>query len=240
MSEIKNDELNQATETNNIEAETPIVEEINESKTKTTISDFFKKCFSKEKLKKTIAVILLAAIVIGGVCGVISYNSPKSVARRYVVALCQSDLKTVSKLTAIDWYADALDNLDCEDEDVYFDKLSKLYDEDITSWGDYFKVFKKSTDEVRYDWYGEYKYSYEVTKIKDISAKKLKDNYYELLGEYEEKSLIDADSIEKGKKVTVKVKLDTEEDGLIRETYTVILVKMSGGWKALDYDFEKN
>lgn len=67
MSEIKNDELNQATETSNTEAETPMVEEINEPKAKTTITDFFKKCFSKENLKKTIAVILLAAIVIGGV-----------------------------------------------------------------------------------------------------------------------------------------------------------------------------
>ena len=99
MSEIKTDELTQTAETGNAATETPIVEEINEPKeksikiTKNTIIDFFKKCFSKENLKKTIAVILLAAIVIGGICGVISYNSPKSVALRFIKADCEFNLK---------------------------------------------------------------------------------------------------------------------------------------------------
>lgn len=235
MSEIKNDELNQATETNNIEAETPIVEEINESKTKTTIADFFKKCFSKEKLKKTIAVILLAAIVIGGVCGVISYNSPKSVAKRFIKAVSLYDYKTTAKLSAYDWYAVSLDG---DEEEVFFDEMSDRYDEDITSWQEYFKVVKSYGKERHEDWYGKYKYSFTVARVKDLSERKLKEKYSEVLDAYEEASLLDADNIGKGKEVTVKSKLESEEDGVDRATCIVTVVKISGAWKVLTFDTE--
>lgn len=236
MSEIKNDELNQATETNNTEAETPIVEEIKEPKAKTTITDFFKKCFSKENLKKTIAVILLAAIVIGGVCGVISYNSPESVAKRFVKAVFLFDDKTVAKLTAYDWYVKTLNG---DDEDAFFDKKSDYYDTDITSWKDYFKTYKSYTKESMEDEFGDYEFSFEVTRVKDISARKLKEKYSDILQEYEEKSMLDSDSIENGKIATVKVKLETE-DGIERVTCTVAVVKMSGAWKVLTLDSERN
>lgn len=234
MTEIKNDELNQASETSNTETEKPIVEEINEPKTKTTIADFLKKCFSKENLKKTIAVILLAAIVIGGVCGVISYNSPKSVARRYAKAVFLCDDKAVAKLTAYDWYVKTLNG---DDEDAFFDKKSDYYDADITSWKDYFKTYKSYTKESMEDEFGDYEFSFEVTRVKDISARKLKEKYSDILQEYEEKSMLDSDSIENGKIATVRVKLETE-DGIARGTFTTVIVKTFGRWKVLTHDFD--
>ena len=51
--------------------------------------------FSRENRKKTIAIILGVIVVIGVVCGVISYNSPASVARRYVKARYEYDYKIV-------------------------------------------------------------------------------------------------------------------------------------------------
>lgn len=232
MSEIKNDELNQATETSNTEAETPIVEGINEPKTKNTIADFFKKCFSKENLKKTIAVILLAAIVIGGVCGVISYNSPKSVAKRYVKAVLFGDEKTEAKLSAYDWYAQQLGD---NEEDVFFYKASLSYDEDITSWQEYFKAVNLYKKEELEEWFGyEYKVSFSVTRVEGLSGWSIKERYAKALDKYEEESLLDRNNISDVKTVTVKIKAETEEYGIWRDTVRVIVVKMPSAWKVLD------
>lgn len=54
--------------------------------------------FSRENRKKTIAVILGVIVVIGVVCGVISYNSPASVARRCVKAWFECDYKIVDSI----------------------------------------------------------------------------------------------------------------------------------------------
>lgn len=242
MSEIKTDELTQTAETGNAATETPIVEEINEPKeksikiTKNTIIDFFKKCFSKENLKKTIAVILLAAIVIGGICGVISYNSPKSVALRFIKADCEFNLKAEEKLLAYDYRTATLYDNEYENrEEAFFEHLSDVYDEDINSWEDYFKVYQKQNLENMEDSFGDYKYIYNVSRIKDISVRKVKEENKSLLSSLERAVDFDADTIEEGKKVTVKIKLDSEDEGIVRFTAYVTLVKASGSWKILNW-----
>lgn len=241
MSEIKTDELIQASETGNAAAETPIVEEINAPKAKNTFKDFFKKCFSKENLKKTIAVILLTAIVIGGTYGVIYYNSPESVALRFVKACSNSDLKAQEKLLAYDYrtYTLYLSNSEDEeafDEEAFFESKSDKFEEDINSWEDYFRVYQTQALEFYEDIYGDYKITYSVSKTKDLSERKVKASNESLLSDLEEIANFDSDTIEEGKYVTVKGKTDTEELGIIRYTYTVTLVKVSNSWKVLDYD----
>lgn len=141
MSEIKTDDLTQAAEAGSMATETPIGEGINEPKAKNTITDFLRKCFSKENLKKTIAVILLAAIVIGGICGVISYNSPKLVALRFAKARFNYDLKVQEKLLAYDFRAVTLYANDYkDDEEAFFESLSDEYNEDIYSWEEYLAI----------------------------------------------------------------------------------------------------
>lgn len=238
MSEIKTDELIQASEAGNAAAETPIVKEINEPTAKNPIKDFFKKCFSKENLKKTIAVILLAAIVIGGTCGVIYYNSPESVALRFVKACSNSDLKAQEKLWAYDHRTYTLYRSSHEDEEAFFESMRDLFKEDINSWEDYFRVYQTQALEFNEDTYGDYKITYRVSKIKDLSERKVKASNESLLSALEEIANFDADTIKEGKYVTVKVKEDTEEVGVIRYTYTVTLVKVSNSWKVLDHDVD--
>lgn len=238
MSEIKTDELIQASETGNTAAETPIVKEINEPTAKNTFKDFFKKCFSKENLKKTIAVILLTAIVIGGTYGVIYYNSPESVALRFVKACSNSDLKAQEKLLAYDYRTYTLYLSNSEDEEAFFESKSDKFEEDINSWEDYFRVYQTQALEFYEDIYGDYKITYSVSKTKDLSERKVKASNESLLSDLEEIAIFDSDTIEEGKYVTVKGKTDTEELGIIRYTYTVTLVKVSNSWKVLDYDVD--
>ena len=238
MSEIKTDELIQASETGNAAAETPIVEEINAPKAKNTFKDFFKKCFSKENLKKTIAVILLTAIVIGGTYGVIYYNSPESVALRFVKACSNSDLKAQEKLLAYDYRTYTLYLSNSEDEEAFFESKSDKFEEDINSWEDYFRVYQTQALEFDEDICGDYEITYRVSKIKDLSERKVKASNESLLSDLEEIANFDADTIKEGKYVTVKVKEDTEELGIIRYTYTVTLVKVSNSWKVLDHDVD--
>ena len=237
MSEIKTDELIQASETGNAAAETPIVEEINAPKAKNTFKDFFKKCFSKENLKKTIAVILLAAIVIGGICGIVYYNSPKSVALRFVKANCEFNLKAKEKLLAYDFRTATLYTNDYEDdEEAFFESMSDEYSEDIYNWEDYFKVYRKQGLESLEDSLGDYKYTYEVSRTKDISERKVKDENKSLLSSLEAAADFDADTIGEGKNVIIKVKLDSEDEGIVRFTVNVTLVKVSNSWKVLDWE----
>ena len=235
MSEIKTDELTQTIETG-----TPTVEGKNAPKaikiTKNTIIDFFKKCFSKENLKKTIAVILLAAIVIGGICGVISYNAPKSVALRFAKALFTFDLKAQEKLLAYDYRAVTLYTNDYEDdEEAFFESLSDEYNEDIYSWAEYFKVYPQQSIENREENFGDYKVKYQVSKIKDLSERKIKNENVGNLSVLERVADFDADAIKKGKNVTVKIKVDTEEMGILHYTVTITLVKAPNSWKVLDW-----
>ena len=238
MSEIKPDDLTQAAEAGSMATETPIVAGINEPKAKNTITDFLRKCFSKENLKKTIAVILLAAIVIGGICGVISYNSPKSVALRFAKARFNYDLKVQEKLLAYDFRAVTLYANDYKDDEAFFESLSDEYNEDIYSWEEYFKVYQKQHLEDREDDFGNSKITCEVSRIKDISERKVKDENTGWLSFLETIANFDADAVGDGKNVTVKVKAEGEDIGIIRYTFTVVLVKVSNSWKVLDWDVE--
>lgn len=84
---------------------------------------------------------------------------------------------------------------------------------------------------------GDYKYTYEVSRTKDISERKVKDENKSLLSSLEAAADFDADTIGEGKKVIIKVKLDSEDEGIVRFTVNVTLVKVSNSWKVLDWEF---
>ena len=121
---------------------------------------------------------------------------------------------------------------------AFFESKSDKFEEDINSWEDYFRVYQTQALEFDEDTCGDYKITYRVSKIKDLSERKVKASNESLLSALEEIANFDADTIKEGKYVTVKVKEDTEELGIIRYTYTVTLVKVSNSWKVLDYDVD--
>ena len=242
MEENKNRPEIQVSDTPETKSEPVKNEQTIEKKGKAKLSalNFLKKCFSTNNLRKTIAVILLVVIVAGTIVGIVIYNSPKSVALRFVKAHCEFDLKAEEKLLAYDNRTLTLCASGCkDDEEEFFESRREKYEETINSWGDYFKVYREQELEDMEDSYGDYKYTYRVSKIKDVSKRKVEDENGELLSSLEAQTNFDADRIEKCKTVIIKVKLDSEDIGIVRRTAYVTLVKVSNSWKVLNYKLSK-
>ena len=191
------------------------------------------KLFSPQNRKKTIiaiAVILVIVIVVGYL---ISRRSPKNVASRYVEAYEFSDFVTEHKVMAYDTYAYFLGE---RSEEEFFEECSDNYDEDIKSWKDLSNYYRTDWEEFLEDLYGDYKLSIEVSRVKDMSTKRLETEYGDFLDELETQIAFDRDDISDAKEVTVKLKIEGE-DGTDRETYLVCLVKMNGAWKVLGSEY---
>lgn len=187
-----------------------------------------KTLFSRENRKKTIAVILGVIVVIGVVCGVISYNSPASVARRYVKARYEYDYKIVDSTLVggkYYWFGD-------EDEQEWLEEQSNWYDEDFLSMSDYYNYVKTECDDTLYDEYGEYKITTRVSKEKDVRVGKLldDDDIVETLDTLD----IDEGRVKAAKLVTVKLHVVGEDDS-DRATVEVWLAKIGLAWKVIDW-----
>lgn len=184
--------------------------------------------FSRENRKKTIAVILGVIVVIGVVCGVISYNSPTSVARRYVKARYECDYKIVDSTLVggkYYWFGD-------EDEQEWLEEQSNWYDEDFLSMSDYYNYMKTERDDTLYDEYGEYKITTRVSKEKDVRVGKLLDD--EVIAETLDMLDIDGGRVKAAKLVTVKLHVVGEDDS-DRATVEVWLAKIGLAWKVIDW-----
>lgn len=191
-----------------------------------------KALFSRENRKKTIAVILGVVVVIGVVCGVISYNSPASVARRCAKASYENDYRVLNSTLVggkYYWFGD-------EDEQEWLEYRSSWYDEDFSSMSDYYKYVKTERDEYLYDYYGEYKITTRVSKEKDVRVGKLLDD--EVIAETLDMLDIDEGRVKAAKLVTVKLHIDGEDDS-DRMTFEVQLVRIGLAWKVIDWNITR-
>ena len=125
------------------------------------------------------------------------------------------------------------------DEDDFFEAMSDKYDENITSWGSFFKAKNKSDKETIEDLVEKYKITTEVTRTKDISVKKLLKENSRLIEGLEAKGLIDRDDISAAKEIVVKMKVKGE-DQTVRNTYDMYCVKIGGALKVLYYDVDSD
>ena len=158
--------------------------------------------FSRENRKKTIAVILGVIVVIGVVCGVISYNSPASVARRYVKARYEFDDKVEDIVrVGVKYY-----RFGDMDEQEWLEEQSYWHGEDFSSMSDYYNYMKTERDDTLYDEYGEYKMTTRVSKEKDVRVGKLLDD--EVIAETLDMQDIDEGRVKAAKLVTVKLHID--------------------------------
>lgn len=198
-----------------------------------TVKSFAKKVW-ETKLYKMIALGVAAAILLACVLGIVAgVTGPKAVAKKAVTAMSNGDMGKVYKMYAYDYYAYMLG--EDGDEDEFFERYSEMMDEDIESWKDYEKAVKEAAQEALEDEYGKYKISKEVTKVKDVSKKSLKNDNESLLEELEEVLDFDVDDIKDIKAVTVKVKIDGE-DGKDTDKITVYVVKMGMfNWKVFNF-----
>ena len=192
-----------------------------------------KKSTLNPKLKKFIPLIAAAVVVIAVLVGVIRYNSPASVAQRYLKASF-TDSKRASSMLAYDDQARIVSRYD-GDEEVFFENQSNWLDEDITSWKDYYKAKDASNKEGMEDELGRYTIKTEARKVKDVSAKKIRSDYEYWLDELEDSADFDRDKIKEGKRVTVKLTIKGEDD-TERRTVDVVLVRTGLTWKVLTGD----
>lgn len=193
------------------------------------ILNFVKKLFSPANRIKTISAIAALIVLIAVMFGVLYYLSPSATALRYEKAYFWGDPVAKKQCLAYDYYAFVLGE---DSEEEYFEDFSESYDEDIKSWRDLSRYYRSWLEEDMEDNYGDYKVSFEVTRVKDISNKTLKERNDGLLELLEGSSLFDADTIKDSKEVTIKRKISGEDD-IDRVTLTVYLVKVNGLWKVL-------
>ena len=189
--------------------------------------------FTPKKRKKTIAILAAAVVVIVAVILLLTAGSAKSVAQKFAKSYGSGNVKTSVKLLAYDHEAYMLDGYD--DEEEFFESASDWTDSDISSWSDYYKALEEEAKENLEDSYGKYRVSAEATKERNMYLKKWEDEYDREIGNYEDAGCFDRDSVKAVKIVTVKVKIQSEDD-IERETVEMCMVKMGLFWKVFDYN----
>lgn len=196
---------------------------------------------SKNKKVWTLAALIAAAVVVvlaiaGVLVGVYRYNSPEAVAVRYVETMDKDNEKAAS-LLAYDEKAKLLYNYD-GDQTAFFEKNENTFDMDIESWEDYYSAEDEFWTELTENLYGEYEVTAEATRAKKMSIKRLEKEQGELLDELEDKAGFNRDAIQEAKEITVKRKLKGEVKTW-RDTYAVIMVKLKGKWRVLEWESNK-
>ena len=196
---------------------------------------------SKNKKVWTLATLIVAAVVVvlaiaGVLVGVYRYNSPEAVAVRYVETMDKDNEKAAS-LLAYDEKAKLLYNYD-GDQTAFFEKNENTFDMDIESWEDYYSAEDEFWTELTENLCGEYEVTAEATRTKKMSIKRLEKEQGELLDELEDKAGFNRDAIQEVKEITVKRKLKGEVKTW-RDTYAVIMVKLKGKWRVLEWESNK-
>ena len=196
---------------------------------------------SKNKKVWTLAALIAAAVVVvlaiaGVLVGVYRYNSPEAVAVRYVETMDKDNEKAAS-LLAYDEKAKLVNNYD-GDQTAFFEKNENTFDMDIESWEDYYNAEDEFWTELTENLCGEYEVTAEATRTKKMSIKRLEKEQGELLDELEDKAGFNRDAIQEVKEITVKRKLKGEVKTW-RDTYAVIMVKLKGKWRVLEWESNK-
>lgn len=169
-------------------------------------------------------------------------NDPEAVAEAFAEADILEDLKAQFDLTAYDYETmykeDWLDDYGCDDEDEFFEELSEDYDEDISSWNDWYKRKLNNAKESYKDYYGDdYKLKVKATDTEELDEDEIEDIIDYLLDECD--GYIDEDAvedIEEAMNVTVEASI-SGEDGEDSGIMYVTVVKIDGTWKVADYDY---
>lgn len=196
---------------------------------------------NNSNLIKLIAVIAAAAIVLGLFIGLLGGGSPKSVAKKYILASLEGDTKAMLELRPgkMVKYFEEEAMEDDDDQEALFEYYEEYADEldvdvKINNFNQYYKACKKIGKASNEEAYGKgYKFSVKVVDVKDMRNSDLEDIQDSFdTDEYED--YINPDKIKKGKKVYVKVTIDSDE---APESYivTVKCVKYGGKWTVVGY-----
>lgn len=192
----------------------------------------------KSGLIKLIAIVAAIAIVLGLFISLLGGGSPKSIAKKYIEASIEGDIKAQYGMMVGKMQKYVEKELMSEYKDEAFDYMEEQCDEldikaNINNFNQYYKASKKVAAAEMKETFGKnYKVKIEVREVEDMRSSELEeiqDSYdNDVLEDY-----VNADKIKKGKIVTVKVIIDGKKD---TQTYdrTVYVVKYKGKWKVAD------
>ena len=189
------------------------------------------------KKSPLVPLLIVAAVVVVAICAAVFFitrNSATSVAMRYITA-CFKDDKLATSLWAFDLYDFYLIDYD-GDEETFFEDESDRLDADITSWNEYHKAVDIYNKEYWEDTYGKYTLSVDVIRSKDISVRTALEDNETFVSYLEENLNFDTDKISDAKLVTLKVKIDGEDD-IVRDKCEVYMVKTGLVWRVLYWSY---
>ena len=189
------------------------------------------------KTVKLIAIVAAVAIVLGLFIGLLGGGSAKSVAKDYIKASFEGDLKEMYSLMPGKYqkYIEKEVYDDDDQQDTLFENIEKWGDEldvkvKVKNFSQYYKAYKKiSKAENKEDYGKNFKITVKVLETKDMRSSDL-ENIQDRYDTDAFEDYINADKIKKGKKVYVSVIIDGSEDN---NSYvrTVYVVKYKGQWK---------
>lgn len=191
----------------------------------------------KNGLIKLIAIIAAIAVVLGLFIGLLAGGGAKKVAKQYVMAQMEGDLKEMYSLSVGKYQKYVEDEVykKSDDQEALFERYEEYADEldvdvKIKNFNQWYKASKKITKAENKETYGKgYKFSVKVVEVKDMRNSELEaiqDRYdNEAMEDY-----INPDKIKKGKKVYIKIDIDSdkEPDSYIATAY---VVKYGSQWK---------
>lgn len=193
-----------------------------------------KKTLSQRWFKPALAVAIAIIVVVASIIIYNSFFSVEGVALRMAKAYSCMDLKTVVNFLAYDYKENELADYD-GDEEAYFENMSDRFDEDISNWNDYFKIMKERYEESIEDEYGDYSITAKATRTKEVSNRRLEEEFSYLIESLEENTDFDFDSIQEAKEVTVKLAIKGEDD-TERTTVYIYMVRIGLSWKVLEFN----
>ena len=217
-----------------VEQEKPVQRPAAERKSKKSLLSLLKKPFAPENRKKTI--IVLAAVVLVVVAAfLLIFNSPEAVAKRYVKATFYNDYGAKQELLAYDYHKYLIGDQTAVE---YFKSKSESLKEDITSWKDLEEYYRKAQEKAIFEEYGEYKLDIDVMFVEDIPNLKFADDFKDELENLKERAGFNADSIKDVKRVTLKVRVDGEDENDIERRVAVVYVVQTGiSWKVVKWSY---
>lgn len=187
---------------------------------------------------KLIAIVAAVAIVLGLLFSLLGGDSAKSVAKKYIKAEIEGDLKAQMSLCVGKMQKMFEKETDDDMVDLMFEGLEEQADEldikaKVNNFNQFYNVGKKVTKAQNKETYGKnFKVTVEVRKVKDMRNKDI-DAIQDAYDNDAYEDYVNVDKIKKGKIVTVKVIIDGKEDSVAYDR-DVQVVKYKGQWKVVD------
>lgn len=196
---------------------------------------------SSNTLVKLIAIIAAAVLLIVAFASILGGSSPKALAKKYVQAQLDGDMKAMFGMMAGKMQKCFEEELIDDEDDELFEMMEEACDDEdidvkIKNYNQFYKAAKKLNKAQMNEEYGKgYKVKIRVREVEDLRNSEI-DDIQDYLDSDTYEDFIDSSKIKKGKKVTVAVNIEGKEAD-DADDIEVYIVKYKGKWRVIDGSF---